>query len=462
VQIEIGDYNAGTFTTPPAGNGNAVRAKVRQQQPPYMASLLGVPNPINIPGQAVAVIEQPTQLCALSLGPDPNQGTGALKLGGNSSGNGQGCPMMSDYSVQLASTPTFTGSGWAVLGATGCSPSASACASVTVPHNWYMPFAVDPLQNLKTESFNTMPAQLTMTGTGRIDPTAFPVPCSNFSALSPPPPANVGTCYWVKPNTASSAYNKDLNAQTPGGHPDYFAFVPAVPAVPGASGTYFFNANIKNTGGTIVFGGGTYYVNGTFSGGSGPSQFVSGTTPGTYYFYGAFSGPVNFANGTYYFYGNFSGGGNVDFAPGTYFFQNSAINFNGGNVTCNSCTSWASTGLGVTLVLLGNSSLSISGTTSVSLSAPVTNTTSSDLNGVLIDDQATGAVGIGGSGGMTFAGAMYFPNTGVKFSGTSQPNNTACSEVIAQTLDMTGGAYLSTTGCNPNTVAHTQMVHLVQ
>src|SRR6516164_6357481 len=42
VQIDIGDYNAGTFTTPAAGNGNAVRATVSQQQPAYLAVVLGL------------------------------------------------------------------------------------------------------------------------------------------------------------------------------------------------------------------------------------------------------------------------------------------------------------------------------------------------------------------------------------------------------------------------------------
>ena len=44
VQIDIGDYvgdyNAGTFTTPPKGTGNAVRAIVSQQQPAYLAAVL--------------------------------------------------------------------------------------------------------------------------------------------------------------------------------------------------------------------------------------------------------------------------------------------------------------------------------------------------------------------------------------------------------------------------------------
>ncbi|HLQ90757.1 MAG TPA: TadG family pilus assembly protein [Xanthobacteraceae bacterium] len=398
VQIDIGDYNAGAFTTPAAGIGNAVRARVSQQQPAYLAAVLGLTT-VNIPAQAIAQVQQPSKLCGLSLGPDPNGGGGALKLGGNVSNNGTGCPLMSDASVQFASTPTFSGSGWAVLGATGCSP-AGTCGNATVTHNYFMPPALDPLQGLKTETFNTMP---TMTGNTNIGTV-------NCSTLSPPPGAK--KCYSVNPNTAGTTYGSlGLNQD------DYAAFVT------GAPGTYFFNGNINvNGGGTVKFAPGTHYFNGN----------------------------------------NFSGGGTIHFAPGTYFFNNVNININGGTVDCPTCTPWSGTGLGVTLVLLGTSSLSISGSTNVSLSAPVTNTFNSDLNGVLIDDQATGAVTINGNGSVALAGAMYFPKTDVSFGGTAQPANTTCSEVIAKTLTMTGGAYLSTDGCVPSTIAYSQVVALVQ
>ena len=75
-----------------------------------------------------------------------------------------------------------------------------------------------------------------------------------------------------------------------------------------------------------------------------------------------------------------------------------------------------STGTDVTFVLLGNSSLSISGGT-VNLSAPAINTFSSALNGVLIDDQAPNKsknnVTVNGGGTVKLGGAMYFPNVDV-------------------------------------------------
>jgi hypothetical protein len=156
-------------------------------------------------------------------------------------------------------------------------------------------------------------------------------------------------------------------------------------------------------------------------------------------------------------YGNLTvtTGDNVTFNPGTYFFYNATIKINGGTVN----------GTGVTIVLLGDSSLSISGGT-VNLSAPATNTTSSDLNGVLIDDQAphksNNAVTVNGGGTVTLGGAMYFPNVDVTWSGTAQNANTTCSEVIANSLTMSGDAYMSSQNCIPSTIGHSQVVALVQ
>jgi Putative Flp pilus-assembly TadE/G-like len=144
-------------------------------------------------------------------------------------------------------------------------------------------------------------------------------------------------------------------------------------------------------------------------------------------------------------------GGTVNFAAGTYFFYNIAIDFSG---TVN--------GTDVTFVLLGNSSLSISGSAIVNLSAPATNTTSSHLNGVLIDDQATGNVTVNGNGMVKLGGAMYFPKADVSWGGTAASGFTTCSMVIAKTLTINGNAYLSTDGCAPGTVAKTQVVALVQ
>ncbi|MBB4398056.1 MULTISPECIES: TadG family pilus assembly protein [unclassified Bradyrhizobium] len=333
VQIDIGNYNAGTFTTPVAGTGNAVRARVSQQQPAYLAAVLGLTT-VDIPAQAIAVVQQPTKACVLALGPD----LGALKLAGNLSNNGTGCALMSDTSVQLASTPTFTGSGWAVYGVNGCTPS-SSCSNVGVPYNYFMTYANNPLSKLNTASFNSRTGNASMPCTLQADGWKH---CA--------------------PNSAGT----------------------------GAYGSF----TVQN---------GDKYV--------------------------------------------------LD--PGTYFFYKANIKVTGGQLK----------GAGVTLVLLGDSQLTINGGT-VDLSAPATNTFSSDLNGVLIDDQApsktSNKVTINGGGLVSLGGAIYFPNVDVSWAGTTASTNTTCSQVIAKTLDMSGGGYLSTQGCDPATIVYTQVVALVQ
>src|SRR2546430_14048938 len=56
VRIAIGDYNAGTFTTPPASSGNAVRATVSQTQPGYLAAVLNLTT-VTIPALAIALVQ---------------------------------------------------------------------------------------------------------------------------------------------------------------------------------------------------------------------------------------------------------------------------------------------------------------------------------------------------------------------------------------------------------------------
>jgi hypothetical protein len=328
-----------------------VRAIVSQQQPAYLAAVLGL-STVNIPALAVAEVLNPKKLCGLGLGPNPN----ALTIGGSSIITGTGCGLMSDNTVKYNSTATFSGPDWAVEGVSGCVASVGHCA-LSVPYNYNMLPATNPLKVLDTELFNTR--------TGNADP---------LTATTCPPsvPAGTKNCFSVSPNSAGTGAYKNLSV----------------------------------------------------------------------------------SNGDY-----------VDFAPGTYFFYNATIKITGGTVTCSTCTS-ASTS-GVTLVLLGTTStLTMNGGT-VNLSAAKINTFSSDLNGVLIDDQAQNvngskiAVTIGG-GTSSFGGAMYFPHADVSWGGNVQNTNTTCTEVIANTLTINGNAYMSTNNCAPGTVAFTQVVALVQ
>jgi hypothetical protein len=159
----------------------------------------------------------------------------------------------------------------------------------------------------------------------------------------------------------------------------------------------------------------------------------------------------------------------VDFSPGTYFFYNAAIKINGGYVTCSTCTSSGSgTGkvtVGVTFVLLGDSSVDISGGT-VKLFASTTNTFDSSLNGILIDDQAptksSNNVSIGGGSNVQLGGVMYFPNVEVTWNGTTENPNMACTQVIANAITITGNSYLSSQECGSSSFSKTQVVALVK
>jgi hypothetical protein len=331
VQIDRGTYDATSTSWTTTASGQFVRATVSQRQPAYLAKVLGL-STVNIPATAVAQVTEPKETCILGLGPSSN----ALTIGGSSTITGNGCALMSNNTVKYNSAPNFSGSGWAIDAVGGCIASSAHC-NASVPYNYNMLPATNPLQVLNTESFNTR--------------TGSTKPCS-------------GKC-----------------------------------------GTVTLSPNSTGAYGNLTV-----------------------TT-----------------------------GDNVTFSQGTYFFYNAAIKINGGTVN--------STGVGVTLVLLGDSSLSINGGT-VNLYAPTTNPTSSDLNGVLIDDQAPNKsnnnVTVNGGGSVNLGGAMYFPNVAVSWGGTAQNAHTTCSEVIANTLTINGNAYLSTQNCVPSTIGHTQVVVLVQ
>jgi hypothetical protein len=330
VRIERGTWVSPTWSS--SASGSYVRATVQQIQPAYLAAVLGRSS-VTIGGQAIAYVDLKKDICGLGLG---RSGTKPpLTIGGSFASGGTGCGLMSDKNVNLNSTPFFTGSGWALYGATGCSPG--TCADPGVPYNYYMPPANNPLSKLDSESFNSNPS-----GSNKD-------PCKNGP-------------YPIQPNTPTTAYG----------------------------------ACTVTTGNTVTFTSG-----------------------------------------------------------GTYFFYNAAIKINGGTVT----------GSNINIVLLGNSSVSISGGT-VTLSANTNNTTYPDLNGVLIDDQApnksNNAVTVNGGGTVKLGGAMYFPNVDVTWGGTAKSDSTTCAELIGNTLTMTGGAYLSVSGCTPGTIPKTQVVALVQ
>ncbi|WP_063694602.1 pilus assembly protein TadG-related protein [Bradyrhizobium stylosanthis] len=343
VSIDRGTYSAGAWTS--SSTGMHVLATVAQQQPGYLAQILGM-SAVTIRSSAVVEIQNPAPICAFGLGP----GSDALTIGGSSAITGSGCAMMSNTNVKYNGTASFSGSGWSVNAVDGCKASSGHCALTGAGYNYNTLTAKNPLSVLDSKSFNS-----------RSSPVSSP--CNAQGKVT-----NGNTCN-LTANSASGVYS-DLTV---------------------------------NSGGTL------------------------------------------------------------NLAPGTYFFYNATINW-GGNVSCPTCTGTS----GVTLVLLGTTSnLTISGGT-VNLSAGTTNSFDTDLNGILIDDQANNtnankiAVSIGGSNTSTLGGAMYFPHANVSYGGTAQSANTQCTEVIAASLTINGNTYLSSSGCTSNTLGKTKVVAMVR
>jgi len=344
VTVQRGTYNSGTKVFSPSASGSYVRATVSQQQQPVLTSLLGV-STFNIGALATAQVVQSNPICALGLN--------GLTLNGNitlTNTSAGGCALLSDTTTKLGNNVTFSGK-WAVDAVTGCE---SPCATPTVPYNWYMPPATNPLTKLDGE-------------------------------------------YTFTPSGANIKKPCNANGKVQNGDP-------TCPLAPLPTGQAY----------------------------SGLS--VSGST--------------------------------VTLSAGVYFFYNANVSISGGTVT----------GTGVSIVLMGNSSLSITGGL-VSLSANMASAPSDasgksypDLQGVLIDDQASGSPSntVTITGGSTLppplklGGTIYVPNNQVKYGGSDASAQTTCVNIIANTITLTGSAYMNTSGCTAGTVAQTQLIAMVQ
>lgn len=122
---------------------------------------------------------------------------------------------------------------------------------------------------------------------------------------------------------------------------------------------------------------------------------------------------------------------NISLAAGTYYFQSASIRING-----NASIS----GSGVTLFLDANSSLDITGTPSINLTAP----SSGALTGIVLfqSRSATGAsLSISGNSTVSLDGVLYAPATSVTFTGNGTTTNPArYGSVIASQVHFTGNS----------------------
>ena len=175
----------------------------------------------------------------------------------------------------------------------------------------------------------------------------------------------------------------------------------------------------------------------------------------------------------------------VTLNPGVYYFYNSSFRVASGTVECRVATSpprangrLCANGEGVTLVFTGDPGQiggpDINGNAIIKLSAPnAVHATDPDYAGILFfrDPRATGgntqgnpAVNINGGANTVLTGAMYFPNSYVKYNGNA--NLSLCSVLIGGTIEMTGNAGLTIAQCAAlgfaNLVPQIQIVRLVE
>lgn len=125
--------------------------------------------------------------------------------------------------------------------------------------------------------------------------------------------------------------------------------------------------------------------------------------------------------------------GDIAFQPGLYIFDSV-------NLTVNSTASLI--GSGVTFIFANGTTVTMNGGADIQLSAPT-----SDLDpyqGVLFfgDRDDTGVEHVlNGNSATSFTGALYFPASDVKFSGTNDEDLNACTLLIADEIEFTGNSF---------------------
>ncbi|WP_158537222.1 pilus assembly protein TadG-related protein [Humitalea rosea] len=140
----------------------------------------------------------------------------------------------------------------------------------------------------------------------------------------------------------------------------------------------------------------------------------------------AYCGPVNVSNTSA-----------VTFTPGTYVFQNASLTV--GSITSFTCN-------GCTFIFRGTSpgNLSISNMSTANLTAPSSNSSDADYNGILFHRTTGGTMGTSGAPNLnlqsvsTFnlAGGIYFPGSYVRIGNVSSSSTANCLALVAGTVDI--------------------------
>lgn len=145
-------------------------------------------------------------------------------------------------------------------------------------------------------------------------------------------------------------------------------------------------------------------------------------------------------------------GGSLTFDPGLYIIE--------GEFSVNAGTTIV--GSGVTFYLAKGASLKLNGGATVKLDAP----SDGPFAGILFFDARDSTVAahqVNGSSGSMFNGAIYFPNSGIEYSGRAGSTG-GCTQIIGQTITFTGNSEVTadcqTVGAKP--IATSQSVKLVE
>ena len=143
---------------------------------------------------------------------------------------------------------------------------------------------------------------------------------------------------------------------------------------------------------------------------------------------------------------SFGAKANVTMAPGTYILNQGGLSINAQATV---------QGSGVTIILTSSGAASLIGTVTingganVTLSAPQSNFPGNE--GLLIyqDRRAStsGSNKLNGGSTMSLAGAIYFPQQEVQFSGNDGTTSPKCTEIVARIVTFTGNSHIEDTGC---------------
>jgi len=127
----------------------------------------------------------------------------------------------------------------------------------------------------------------------------------------------------------------------------------------------------------------------------------------------------------------------VTLSPGTYVFQNASLTV--GSISSFACA-------GCTFIFRGTSpgNLSISNTSSVTLSAPASNASDPDYDGILFHRGTGGAMGSSSSPNLNLqsvssfnlAGGIYFPGSYVRIGNVSSAGSTNCLALVGGTIEI--------------------------